>query len=118
QYFTLGPWKIRCEHGDLINQSDKAYLRLRSVLRHPVVEEIGHKVPGPIWDKLGSFLSRQSRQFSAVYREEKEKELIEMIRHHGEKSYKEETFDYIITGHMHVRDEFKLQQKNHTAYSV
>jgi UDP-2,3-diacylglucosamine hydrolase len=109
QYFQLGPWKVRCEHGDLINQDDKAYLRMRATFRHPLVEALGHKLPGPMWEKIGNFFSQKSRRHSSSYREDKEKQLIEMIRQHARHAYAEKPFDLIVTGHMHVRDDFSFQ---------
>ena len=106
QYFQLGPWQVRCEHGDLINLEDKNYLRLRALFRHSWVEALGHYLPGRMWEKIGLFLSHKSRKISAAYREDKEKKLIQMIRHHAERAFKEKPFDFIITGHMHVRVDF------------
>lgn len=106
QYFKLGLWTVRCEHGDLINLEDKNYLRLRALLRSPVIEALGHHLPGKMWEKVGLFLSHKSRQYSATDRENKEQHLIQMIRQHAQRSYEEGIFDFIITGHMHVRDEY------------
>ena len=106
EYFKLGAWTVRCEHGDLINLEDKAYLRMRALFRHPIVEALGHHLPGIMWEKIGLFFSHKSRQVSAGYRENKEQKLIQMIRAHAERAYQEKPFDFIITGHMHVRDEY------------
>ena len=106
EYFQLGPWKVRCEHGDLINLEDKNYLRLRALLRHPFVETLGHVLPGKMWERVGLFLSHKSRQYSAADRENKEQDITQMIRRHAERAFEEGAFDFIITGHMHVRDEY------------
>lgn len=116
--FDLGPWRVRCEHGDEINQDDKAYLRLRSVLRHPLVEGIGHTLPGPFWDKVGTLMSQTSRHFSSQYREDQEQNLRTLIREHAEKVVKEKSFDYLISGHMHVRDEYCFQNGSQKVYSI
>ncbi len=111
EYFNLGGWKVRCEHGDLINLEDKNYLRMRALFRHPVVEAMGHYLPGVMWEKIGLFLSHKSRKYSAVDRENKEQELIQMVRTHAKRAYEEKPFDFIITGHMHVRDEYFFESK-------
>lgn len=116
--FKLGPWKVRCEHGDEINQEDKAYLRLRATLRNSYVEKVGHALPGVFWDKLGGFLSHQSRQYSSGYRIEKEKSLVEMIRSHAERVYDDDPFDFIVSGHMHVRDDYEFQRNEKKARSI
>lgn len=118
KYFKLGPWNVRCEHGDQINLEDVAYQRLRSFLRHPTVENLGHKVPGIVWEKVGNFLSQTSRQYSSAYREEKEQELIKMIRQHAHRVFKEEEFDFIISGHMHVRDDYSFKSNGKEVRSI
>ena len=107
KYFQLGPWRVRVEHGDFINREDKAYARLRRFVRLPLMEKIGYLLPGKVLGELGDFASRQSRKRSSVHRESKENELRQMIRSYAEFANKTEKFDYIITGHMHIRDEFR-----------
>ncbi|MBK7962081.1 MAG: hypothetical protein IPK04_13320 [Bdellovibrionales bacterium] len=34
--------------------------------------------------------------------------MIEMIRHHARRAYEEAPFDLIVTGHMHVKDDFEF----------
>jgi UDP-2,3-diacylglucosamine hydrolase len=118
EYFKLGPWTVRCEHGDEINQDDKAYLALRTVLRHPLVEQVGHKVPGEVWDKVGNFFSKTSRKFSSAYREDKEMQLVKLIRHHAELAYLQKPFDIIFSGHMHVRDDHTVKIKDKEIRSI
>ncbi len=118
QYFKLGKWNVRCEHGDLINLEDKNYLRMRALFRHPWVETLGHKLPGAMWEKIGLFLSHKSRKFSAAHREDKEKQIIQMIHHHAERAFQETAFDFIITGHMHVRDEYYFSIGKNKAGSI
>ena len=108
QTFEIDQMKVRLEHGDLINLNDKAYLRLRAVLRHPWVEQLGHWLPGFFWLKVGEAWSPASRKKSGNYRARNEPKLIEMIRHHARRAYEEAPFDLIVTGHMHVKDDFEF----------
>lgn len=118
QYFELGNIRIRVEHGDLINLEDKAYLRYRNFARKPAIEMIADIVPARALHEFGKAFSRISRKFSSQKRRDNEQELRSMIRVHGERSYKEKPFDYIISGHMHVRDEYKFEVGNKTVTSI
>lgn len=111
---NLGPWKVRMEHGDLINHQDLAYLRLRKFLRLPQMKTVFLNSPGVFFDFLGQSFSKISRKKSSEMRKTKEDVFRTMIRSHAERIYNEESFDYIITGHMHIRDEylFKVNGKD------
>ncbi len=114
----IGGLRVRLEHGDLINLEDVAYLRLRHFLRHPWMEKVGHTIPGWVWLKVGEWLSPVSRKRSASYRHRNEKKLIQMIRHHASRAYQEAPFDLIVTGHMHVRDDFSFQMDGRNVRSI
>ncbi len=118
QIFDLDGLKVRCEHGDLINLEDKAYLKLRSFLRAPLVEKIGHMVPGEFWYNLGEVLSPLSRKKSASYRSANQEKLIYMIREHAHRAFNDEPFDLILTGHMHVRDDFTFEINKKSVRSI
>jgi len=118
QTFDLDGLSVRCEHGDMINQSDKAYLRLRKFLRSPIVEQFGHRIPGNVWWNLGEILSPLSRKKSSVYRQTNQDRLVQMIREHAHRACREGNFDLIITGHMHVRDDFEFQINSKTVRSI
>lgn len=109
QYFELNGQVVRVEHGDLINLEDKAYLRYRSLIRHPWVKPLGNLIPGTLWNEIGNYASHKSRARSQVYRTRNEEKLITMIRHHAHRAYEEKPFDLIIHGHMHVHDEYQFQ---------
>lgn len=109
QYYEINGLVVRVEHGDLINLDDKAYLRYRSVIRHPLVEPLGHLIPGRVWEEIGNYASRKSRARSQVYRISNEDNLIQMIRRHAHRVYDEKAFDLIVSGHMHVFDDYKFQ---------
>lgn len=109
--FQLGDLRIRCEHGDEINKEDTSYLRLRAFLRHPVLEAIGHTVPGGFWDALGRRWSKSSRHRARPgSKSEREERIRAMIRSHAERVWEDDPFDAIITGHMHVRDDWEFEK--------
>ncbi len=109
EYFDLQGILVRVEHGDLINLQDKAYLRLRAFLRLELLEKLAYKVPGYLWNQIGVRASQLSRRFSGQARQDKVEELRVMIRDHAHRSFAERGFDFIVTGHMHVRDEYQFQ---------
>jgi len=104
-YFSIAGRVFRLEHGDLINQDDLEYLKLRKFLRSPLMIQLGHTLPGKFWNWVGETWSRTSRKASFQYQESKRTEVINMIRAHAEKVAKEKAFDYIISGHMHIVDD-------------
>lgn len=118
QNFHIQGIEIRCEHGDLINLDDDAYIKFRKFVRHPAIEFLGHAIPGLVWNWLGQRLSTHSAKNSRVYRAEHEVVLKKMIHHHAERSYQEKSFNYIVTGHMHVFDVYEFYSNSHKATSI
>ena len=100
---------MRIEHGDLINQEDSTYLRYRSIIRHPLIKPFGDLIPGVVWDGVGNYAARKSRSRSHDYRIAHEDKLVQMIRHHAHRVYDEKPYDLIVSGHMHVYDEYEFQ---------
>lgn len=107
QFREMNGLTVRLEHGDLINLEDEAYLRYRSIIRNPWVKPL-RVLPGQFWDYLGNRASKKSRAKSSQFRQVNEQKLIEMVRQHGEKVYSEKPFDVIISGHMHVFDDYSF----------
>jgi UDP-2,3-diacylglucosamine hydrolase len=118
QVFRLGDYDVRLEHGDLINQEDKAYLRYRSVVRHTLVEKYAPVIAGEVLNHLGEFASGISRKFSSKKRSVEHDNLKQMIRSYAQAAYRETHFDLIITGHMHVRDDFEFQEDGKNVRSI
>lgn len=117
-YYQVDQFQIRVEHGDLINQNDEAYLKLRKFLRTPIMTFLAHNIPGKFWDLLGKKWSQQSRKASQNYRISNSDEIITMIRDHAKKEIQTKNFDAIISGHMHVKDFFEFVHKNKLVVSI
>ncbi len=109
QYFDLGQFRVRVEHGDQMNPSDTGYLVLRRILRTNFVEGLADRLPGSFVQKLGNVMSRSSRRWtSSPVKARTEISIREMIRRHAERAYQaDEPFDLIISGHVHVSDEYE-----------
>lgn len=116
--FDLGKYNIRLEHGDLVNYHDKAYLRYRSVVRHPIVETLAPIIAGKTLNEIGQLASQISRKFSSPQRQRDQEGLRKMIRKHAKIAYQETPFDLIVTGHMHVQDDFEFEIDGHKTRSI
>lgn len=114
----LGPHKVRLEHGDYINPDDKAYLKYLETIRAPRMKILADVVPGIFWDEVGSFASRLSRKKSYSGRRDSSDDIREKIRNYALDKATDSNFDYIITGHMHVRDEFEFDYNNQKKVSI
>lgn len=117
-FFNLDGYVIRAEHGDLMNQEDKAYLFLRKALRTFPLNVIATRFPGRIVDMIGDRSSRISRFYNNRMTQEYKDKVRKMTRHYAQTKYNEEPFDLIITGHTHVEDDFTFEVGKRTVRSV
>lgn len=107
QYLQLGPWKVRIEHGDLMNPEDTKYLKYREQIRHPRIQRLAQILPGALIDYIGTKASQESRKYSQIQRDEQRLELIAKIRRYAQQAWLKQPFDYFLAGHMHLTDEFQ-----------
>ncbi len=110
QYFQIGSLSVRVEHGDYINPEDTAYHSYRDTLKKPFYEWLASVVPGFFWQWAASLAGKQSRKRSGKYRLNNEEKIRSMIRNFASTAFKEKPFDVIITGHVHLKDDFKSEQ--------
>ncbi len=118
QYFKIGEYKVRLEHGDFINPQDKAYLKYRERVRQPWVELLAHTLPGTFWKNLGEFLSSRSRKKTSRYLSENIEKSVQLIRQYAKEEHRKNEFDIIITGHMHVVDDYIFKTQSGSARSI
>jgi UDP-2,3-diacylglucosamine hydrolase len=113
--FNIDGVNIRIEHGDFINPNDEKYLSYRESIRQPWVYQLAHILPGRFTKWLGDHLSAKSRKKSKNYAIHNQQEIKKMIRLYAEieyeKSLKHHPFEVIITGHMHVQDDYTFEDK-------
>lgn len=109
EYFKIGNLTVRLEHGDFINSDDVAYLKYRAFIRQPHIEFFGHFLPSFFWKPIGEKLSRQSRKRTASYAKENSEKIQTLIRAYAHTAYQEKPFDLIVTGHMHIQDDYSFQ---------
>jgi UDP-2,3-diacylglucosamine hydrolase len=118
QYIEIDSKIIRVEHGDLINLNEIAYLRLRAVLRHPILKFFARVVPGGFWGYIGEKASKKSRKRSAKMRVNNQEQLENMIHAHTERAFAEKPFDFIISGHMHIFTDREMSLNGQKVRSV
>ncbi len=117
-FFKIGNFETRLEHGDFINPHDHNYLNYRASVRRPWVETVGHLLPGIFLKWLGGALSSRSRKKSKEYSMQNQTEIKNMIRTHAELVIDQKPFDLIITGHMHVTDDFEFNHAGKLIRSI
>lgn len=116
--FSLGGLKVRVEHGDYINPDDTAYLRYLSIIRHPIVEFLGHALPSRFWSFIASRQSKKSRKKTSRYAVDNSEKIISLIRAHAERTILKDNFDLIVTGHMHVFDDYQFTKNGKEYRSI
>lgn len=107
-YFKMGDLTVRLEHGDFIDPDDVSYHHYRAFVRQPWLETLAHWLPGWFWKAVGEKLSARSRKRTGHYAENNSEKVKTLIRAYAHKAYAEKPFDLIITGHMHISDEYSF----------
>lgn len=117
-FFMIDGLKVRCEHGDYINPDDKAYLAYRETVRQPWIEWFAHNLPGKLWKRVGESLSKKSRKKTGQYAAQNPDKLKAMIQAYAMKVFNAEPFDVIVTGHMHVFDDYRFSVGSRSVRSI
>lgn len=118
QYMQIDGLTVRMEHGDYINPDDEAYFKYLSIIRHPFVEMIGHILPSRFWQWITLRQSMKSRKKSARYAIDFAERIRAMIRAYALKAYGTKPFDILVTGHMHVFDDYTFEVGGKKARSI
>lgn len=109
EYFQLGKWVIRAEHGDQVDPEDRGYIFLRWFLRTRFMRFIAKNLPQSLVVKIGEKASESSRHYTSEVKSITTEKTREKLHIHAEKAYKEKAFDWLIYGHVHVKDEYYIQ---------
>ncbi len=108
-YIELGHQTIRLEHGDQMDPSDYGYRFLRWFLRTPPLKFLIPRLPGSLILRIGESASTHSRVYTSESKTITRKDTLRKIRTHAEGAYEETPFNLIISGHVHVRDQYLVQ---------
>jgi len=89
--------KILVAHGDLVDGSNTAYLRLRKFLRSPLIFRLQRLLPlGLLWG-----IARFSSSMSKEYMGGGKSRIVEIMRQFAEEQFRD-GFDAVILGHCHA----------------
>lgn len=116
--FEMGGLRVRVEHGDLIDKDDRGYRFLRWFLRTPVMTWIAHNLQQTLVAQIGERASRASRAYTSESKTISRQQALAKIRHHAEKLVLREPLDFVISGHLHTRDDIVLTSGKRKIRSV
>ena len=105
-YVDLGDTTLRIEHGDQMDPDDKGYRFLRWFLRTPPIRWLICNLPGSLIARIGEKASASSREYTTHTKTIDRDRAIEKIRTHARQAHKNRPFDIILSGHVHVRDDY------------
>lgn len=118
EYFNLAGLNVRVEHGDEMDPEDKGYIFLRKFLRNPLIKLINIHLPEKLIVKIGESSSAKSRNYTSHVRTINKQQAKNKIRVHAKKVFTEKPFDLIISGHVHITDDYSLQQQGKKFRSI
>ena len=110
--FTVGAAgdfkKIYIAHGDLVDQTDVNYLRLRKLFRSAPMRALSTVLPGSWIERFGNLISRKSDQkvvdLPESWTQENRQVLRKKFREFASAKHRQ-GFDFVILGHCHDLDE-------------
>ena len=118
EFFNLGSKKIRVEHGDLMNPDDKGYLFLKGVLQSSPMKFVAKNLPGPGVSWIGDRASKASRHYTSNQKRMDVQGIQGFMHRYADKVIKDRFFDYMISGHTHVRDTYQFDFEGENVYSI
>lgn len=110
-YIFLGGRTVRLEHGDQMDPDDKGYRFLRWFLRTAPMRLLMCNLPGVLVARVGDRASIKSRDYTSNVKSIDAADAIAKIRAHARKAHATKPFDIIISGHVHVRDDCRIEHE-------
>ena len=117
-YIQLGERTVRLEHGDQMDPDDKGYLFLRWFLRTGPIRLLIRNLPGSLIARIGDRASAKSRRYTSSAKAIKSADALAKIHGHARQAYARRPFDLIISGHVHVRDDCRIDSRTGAFRSV
>lgn len=114
----LGRWTVRLEHGDEMDRDDRGYLFLRWFLRTALVRTLARKLPGALVARIGNRASDVSHKYVSGRKFGPDKNVIAMTHAHARRAAATDPFDILIAGHVHVRDDSRIELEDRSVRSV
>lgn len=116
--FDLGHRRVRVEHGDQMDPNDTGYLFLRWFLRTPLIRFLNNHLPGSLIARVGERASKASRAHNTEKNAIPDSGVVAITRKHAKKARLKTAFDLILSGHVHVRDDYEFDHEKHRVRSV
>jgi UDP-2,3-diacylglucosamine hydrolase len=117
--FQLAGKTVRVEHGDMMNPDDRGYRLLRKFLRTRAMTAFALHAPSVVVAAIGDRASRLSRSYqTSEHRARPEEQIRAMVREHARRVFAESSFDLIVSGHVHVVDDFEFKSRDRRVRSV
>lgn len=110
-YLEIGEKTVRVEHGDLIDPDDKGYLFLKSVLQTSAVKFMADNIHEKLVSFIGENASKASRKYTTHQKTTTEENSRTKHRKYAHKSYREREFDLMVSGHIHIKDEYCFEDE-------
>ena len=117
-YVQLGETTVRLEHGDQMDPYDTGYLLLRWFLRTGPIRVLIRSLPGSLIGRIGDRASAKSRRYTSGAKAIRAADAVAKIHAHARQAYAKKPFDLIITGHVHVRDDCRINSETSAFRSV
>jgi len=110
--FELGGRRFHVSHGDLVDRTDRNYLRLRAFFRSRLMHGLVKAAPGELLDRIGRSMSRASsartpRLITALSRESQDR--LRSAYHEFAREKIAAGYDFVVCGHCHDLDEAWLR---------
>ncbi len=106
--------KIHLEHGDKANPEDKGYMFLRWFLRTKAIDKSVNNLPSDWVEFIGRKAAKASRSYTSSLKWDRKEVLHKYV--HG--LAQNNDFDVIITGHLHIFDDYQFTENNKTRRSI
>ena len=106
--FTFEGFKVCVEHGDQVDPEDYGYRFLRWFLRTPFMVVVARYLPEKVVVKIGESASSHSRTYTSEVKTVSDEEAKSKLRTFAEQKYKKSSYDFLITGHLHINDDFVM----------
>jgi len=108
EYFQLGRFRVRLEHGDQMDPFDRGYIFLRKLLRTRFMQWLAPRLPSGFVVWLGERMSHSSRKYTSAVKTISTDRAVQVIHMHAMRAFVEQPFDFLICGHVHVKEDYAL----------
>ena len=109
---------LRLEHGDQMDPDDRGYRFLRWFLRTPVMRFLIYNLPGKLAAGIGERASATSRSYTSETKVIAREDAIAKIRQHAAIAHRQQPFDLLVSGHVHIRDDHTMTDSSGSFRSV